>query len=265
MLVRNRSARLAIWVAFGVIVAVLIVTPIIVTALTALSTSWNSVLPSGLTTRHMSQTLSADNLQSISVSIQTAIVASALAVVVGTWAALAARKAPPKLRGVIDTLYHLPVAVPSVVIGLGVLIAFSKPPLVLNGTPTIVILVQSLLVLSFAFSMVSAAAKSLDPALDRVADSLGASPTRTLATVTLPLLAPAIAAAAGLSVALCMGELGATIMVYPASWRTLPVTVFTQSDRGELFSAAANTLLLVLVSVAILGLLSRIRSRAQVR
>ena len=74
-----------------------------------------------------------------------------------------------------------------------------------------------------------------------------------------------IAAAAGLSVALCMFEQEATIMVYPASWRTLPVTIFTQSDRGDLFSAAANTLLLVLVSVAILGLLSRIRSRAQVR
>lgn len=265
MLVRNRSARIASWLAFAVVVAVLIVTPIVVTALTAFSTSWNSVLPSGLTAAHLSQSLSAENLQSISVSIQTAIVASALAVVVGTWAALAARKAPPKLRGVIDTCYHLPVAVPSVVIGLGALIAFSKPPLVLNGTPTIVILVQSLLVLSFAFSMVSAAAKSLDPALDRVAGSLGASPARTLATVTLPLLAPAIAAAAGLSVALCMGELGATIMVYPASWRTLPVTIFTQSDRGELFSAAANTLLLVLVSVVILGLLSRIRSRAQVR
>ncbi|GAA4739356.1 hypothetical protein GCM10023217_03930 [Gordonia alkaliphila] len=62
-----------------------------------------------------------------------------------------------------------------------------------------------------------------------------------------------------------MGELGATIMVYPASWRPLPVTIFTQSDRGDLFGAAANTLLLVLVTVAILGVLSRFRSRAQVR
>ena len=62
-----------------------------------------------------------------------------------------------------------------------------------------------------------------------------------------------------------MGELGATIMVYPAAWRTLPVTIFTQSDRGDLFGAAANTLLLVLVTIAILGLLGRVRSKAQVR
>lgn len=265
MLVRSRFARAAIWIAFAAVVVVLIVTPVVVTAMTAFSASWNSVLPSNLTTAHVSDALSAENLQSISVSIQTAVIASALAVAVGTWAALAARKAPRRLRSLIDTLYHLPVTVPSVVVGLGVLIAFSKPPLVLNGTPTIVILVQSLLVLSFAFSMVSAAAKSLDPALDLVPDSLGARPSRTLFTVTLPLLTPAIAAAAGLSVALCLGELGATVMVYPASWRTLPVTIFTQSDRGDLFGAAANTLLLVLVSVAILGVLSRLRSRAQVR
>ncbi|MGB3696806.1 MAG: ABC transporter permease subunit [Gordonia sp. (in: high G+C Gram-positive bacteria)] len=265
MLIRNRSARWGVWLVCAVIVTVLIITPIAVTALTAFASSWNSVLPSDLTTAHMGDALSAENLQSVIVSVQTALMASAVAVAIGTWAALAARKAPPRLRGLIDAAYHIPVAVPSVVVGLAVLIAFSKPPLVLNGTPTIVILVQSLLVLSFAFSMVSAAAKSLDPALDQVADSLGARPSRTLFTVTLPLLAPSIAAAAGLSVALCMGELGATIMVYPASWRTLPVTIFTQSDRGDLFSAAANTLLLVLVSVAILGLLSRIRSRAQVR
>ncbi|WP_026917908.1 ABC transporter permease [Gordonia shandongensis] len=265
MLIRTTSARAVIWTVFAVIVGVFVIAPIVVTALTAFSSNWTSVLPSGLTGTHMAQTLTEDNLQSVVVSVQTALIASAIAVVIGTWAALAARQAPTRLKGIIDTVFHVPVAVPSVVIGLAVLIAFSSPPLVLNGTPTIVIVVQSLLVLSFAYSMVAAAATSLDPALDRVADSLGARPARILFTVTLPLLAPAIAAAAGLSVALCMGELGATIMVYPASWRTLPVTVFAQSDRGEIFSAAANTLLLVMVSVVILGLLSRIRSRAAVR
>ncbi|MFC0315450.1 ABC transporter permease [Gordonia phosphorivorans] len=265
MLIRNSTGRRLIWAVFALVLGVLVISPIAVTAITAFAQTWNSALPSGLTTEHMSGTLTESNLQSILVSIQTALVASALAVAVGTWAALAARSAPPRLRALIDAAFHVPVAVPSVVIGLAVLIAFSRSPVILNGTPWIVILVQALLVLSFAFSMVSAAAKGLDPALDQVAGSLGASGRPTLVTVTLPLLTPAIAAAAGLSVALCMGELGATIMVYPAAWRTLPVTVFTQSDRGDLFGAAANTLLLVLVTVAILGVLSRFRSRAQVR
>ncbi|GAA4662079.1 ABC transporter permease [Gordonia humi] len=265
MLIRDRTSRVVVWTVFAVVVAVLVIAPILITAITAFAGSWTSVLPSDFTLDHANAVLSAENLQSVSVSVQTAVVASAIAVAVGTWAALAVRKAPPRLRGLLDAAYHLPVAIPSVVIGLAVLIAFSRPPVILNGTASIVILVQALLVLSFAFSMVSAAARSLDPDLDRVAGSLGASRLRILTTVTLPLLAPSIAAAAGLSIALCMGELGATIMVYPGSWRTLPVTVFTQSDRGDLFGAAANTLLLVLVTVVILGVLGRVRSRAQVR
>lgn len=261
MLVRNGAARIAVWLVFAVVLLTLVVTPIVVTLLTALSASWTSVLPSALTTEHVREVFTAENAASIGVSVQTAILASALAVIAGTWAALAVPGLPSRLRGVADAFFHLPVAVPSVVVGLGVLVAFPAPPLILSGTPSIVILVQAILVFAFAYSMVSAAAVQLDPMLDKVGGSLGASPLRLLLQVRLPLLAPAIAAAAGLSIALCMGELGATIMVYPASWRTLPVTVFTQSDRGDIFGAAANTTLLVLVTVTILGALSAVRRR----
>ncbi|MEC4613394.1 ABC transporter permease [Tsukamurella tyrosinosolvens] len=263
MLVRNPAARVAVWAVFAVVLLTLVVTPVAVTVITAFSASWTSVLPSALTTDHVADVFTPENAASIGVSVQTALLASALAVVAGTWAALAVPSLPGRLRGAVDAFFHLPVAVPSVVVGLGVLVAFSAPPLVLGGTPSIVILVQAILVFAFAYSMVSAAVSQLDPMLDKVGGSLGASSLRLLLTVRLPLLLPSIAAAAGLSVALCMGELGATIMVYPASWRTLPVTVFTQSDRGDLFGAAANTMFLVLVTVAILGVLSAFRRRAR--
>jgi 2-aminoethylphosphonate transport system permease protein len=74
---------------------------------------------------------------------------------------------------------------------------------------------------------------------------------------------PAITAAAALAVALCMGELGATIMVYPPSWRTLPVTVFTLSDRGDVFGASADTLLLLVATGVLLVLIGRIRQRVR--
>ncbi|KXO93242.1 Molybdenum transport system permease protein modB (plasmid) [Tsukamurella tyrosinosolvens] len=263
MLVRNPAARVAVWAVFAVVLLTLVVTPVAVTVITAFSASWTSVLPAALTTDHVADVFTPENAASIGVSVQTALLASALAVVAGTWAALAVPSLPGRLRGAVDAFFHLPVAVPSVVVGLGVLVAFSAPPLVLGGTPSIVILVQAILVFAFAYSMVSAAVSQLDPMLDKVGGSLGASSLRLLLTVRLPLLLPSIAAAAGLSVALCMGELGATIMVYPASWRTLPVTVFTQSDRGDLFGAAANTMFLVLVTVAILGVLSAFRRRAR--
>ena len=159
-------------------------------------------------------------------------------------------------------MFHLPIAVPSVAIGLGLLIAFNARPLLLGGTRWIVILAHFVLVLAFAFSAVSAALDRLDPALGQAAESLGAGPGRVLFRVTLPLLLPALGAAAGLAVALSMGELGATVMVYPATWKTLPVTIFGLTDRGQAFQAAASTTMLLLVTLVVLITLGRIRGRA---
>lgn len=84
---------------------------------------------------------------------------------------------------------------------------------------------------------------------------------RVLTRVTLPLLLPALGAAAGLSIALSMGELGATVMVYPATWKTLPVSIFGLTDRGQVFLAAANTTLLLAVTLVALMVVGRIRRR----
>ena len=70
--------------------------------------------------------------------------------------------------------------------------------------------------------------------------------------VTLPLLAPYLVAAFGLSFALSMGELGATVMVYPPGWVTLPVSIFSLTDRGEIFAGAALTMILVAATLVLL-------------
>ncbi len=86
-----------------------------------------------------------------------------------------------------------------------------------------------------------------------------------LTRITLPLLLPALGAAAGLAIALSMGELGATVMVYPATWKTLPVGIFADTDRGQVFDAAAGTTLLVAVTLVVLLVLGRVRGRAALR
>lgn len=267
MLLHAKSSRTVVWLFLGIALLLLVGAPILVTVMAAFAGSWNGVLPSNPTLGHVSGALASENLASLLVSLQTAMFASLLAVFLGTWAALCAASAPATsaVAKVSDAVFHLPAAVPSVVVGLGLLTAFSKPPLLLNGTVAIVILAQTLLVLAFAYSTVSAAARGADPLVPLAAASLGASRLRVLLTIRLPLLLPSIAAATGLAVALCMGELGATVMVYPASWRTLPVTIFTLTDRGALFDAAANTLVLIAVTVAVLAVIAKLRGRTAVR
>ena len=101
--------------------------------------------------------------------------------------------------------------------------------------------------------------------IEQVAESLGARPFYRLRRVTLPLVSPYLIAAFSLSFALSMGELGATVMIYPPGWVTLPVGIFALSDRGAIFDASALTMILALATLAVLIGLSRISSRASVR
>ncbi|MGY4709221.1 ABC transporter permease [Mycolicibacterium sp. CBM1] len=265
MLVWNKRSRAVILAVFALVVSVVFVAPLTTVVLAGLAGSWNGPLPSGLGFARFGQALSGENLASLSVSLQTALVAGGLALLLGSWAAIASRDAPRWLSRLTDAIFHLPIAVPSVAIGLGLLITFNARPLLLGGTRWIVILAHFVLVLAFAFSAVSAALDRLNPAFGHAAQSLGASPARVLVRVTLPLLTPALGAAAGLAVALSMGELGATVMVYPATWKTLPVAIFGLTDRGQAFQAAACTTVLLCVTLVVLVVLGRVRGRAALR
>lgn len=265
MLVWTPRGKTLVLGVFALVVVVVFVAPIATVIAAALAGSWTGPLPSDLGFTNIGNALSGEQAASLSVSLQTALLTGAISLVLGTWAALASREAPSWLRRLTDAVFHLPVAVPSVAVGLGVLIAFNERPLLLGGTKWIVIVAHTVLVLAYAFSAVSAALDRLDPAYRQAAESLGAGPVRVLCQITLPLLLPALGAAAGLAVALSMGELGATIMVYPATWKTLPVSIFAQTDRGEVFDAAAGTTVLVVVTLVVLVVLGRVRGRAALR
>ena len=184
--------------------------------------------------------------------------AGLLALTSGTWAALALRAQGETWSRTLGVLFFIPSAVPSVSVGLGLLVAFSQRPLLLNGTTAIVILAHFVLISAFSFGSVSAGLARLPPDYEEVASSLGARPGYRLRRVTLPLITPCVAAAFGLSFALSMGELGATVMVYPPGWVTLPVAIFGLTDRGDIFSGAALTMILVAVTLALLIGLERV-------
>ncbi|MEW2293514.1 ABC transporter permease subunit [Streptomyces sp. NPDC006743] len=265
MLVHSRGARRAVWTGFLVLFLPLFALPLLVVLGASFATHWSGVLPSGLTTGNYRAATRGEALGSLTTSLVTATVASLLALAVGTWAALAAAALKKAHRRVLDALFVLPVAVPSVVVGLSVLVAFSKPPMLLNGTRWIVIVAHTVLVTAFAHQSVSAAIVRLDPAYEQAAASLGARPAYVLWRVRLPLLLPSLTAAAGLCFALSMGELSATMMLYPPDWTPLPVLIFAATDRGALFTGSAVAVVLMAVTLLVLLALSRVRTRANHR
>src|SRR5262249_61451119 len=207
-------------------------------ALASLAGQWNDVLPSHFTFQHYLGAVRGESGTQLRVSVLTGFLASLVALLYGGWAALALRLVRPVSRRLLGVVFFLPSAVPSVSVGLGLLVAFSRPPVLLNGTTAIVVLAHFILISAFTYGNVSAGLARLSPDYEQIGASLGARPFYLLRRVTLPLVAPYLIAAFSLSFALSMGELGATVMVYPPGWVTLPVGLFALTDRGEVFARA---------------------------
>jgi len=265
MLVWSRSGRSLILAFLAVLVGVVYVAPLAIILMASFSGEWNGVLPSKPTLEHFFSALTGDSGAQLRASIITGMVASSFALVVGTWSALALRSLPRVPRRILDLAFFIPSAVPSVSVGLGLLVAFSRPPILLNGTVTIVFIAHFILISAFTYGNVSAGLARLSPDFEQVAESLGARPFYRLCHVTLPMILPYLIAAFSLSFALSMGELGATVMVYPPGWATIPVGIFTLTDRGEVFEGAAMSMLLIISTLVILLLLSRIPTKVASR
>ncbi len=265
MLVWSRAGRIASWALLALLFGLVYGFPAAVLALASVAGQWNGVLPTHLTLAHYANALAGESGAQLRVSIITGIVASAAALANGSWAALALRGTRAASRRVLNVAFFVPSAVPSVSIGLGLLVAFSRPPLLLNGTIAIVFAAHFVLISAFTFGNVSAGLERIAPEYEQVAESLGAQPFYRLRRVTLPLVLPYLIAAFSLSFALSMGELGATVMVYPPGWVTLPVGIFGLSDRGAVFDGTALTALLAASTLAVLVALSAIPTKAASR
>jgi 2-aminoethylphosphonate transport system permease protein len=246
MLVWSPRSRALVWGLGAILVAIFFLAPLGVILVASFSKHWNGVLPSGVTIGHYANLVGGEARDSMIASLVTGLVASLLALLSGACAALALRGRLDAASRFLGLLFFIPSAVPSVSVGLGLLVAFSQPPVLLNGTVTIVLVAHLVLISAFTYGNVSAGLARLPADVEQVAESLGATPGYRLRRVTLPLLTPYLIAAFSLSFAMSMGELGATVMVYPPGWVTLTVVL-------------AVTTLMVLFG------LSRVPSRASAR
>jgi thiamine transport system permease protein len=196
-------------------------------------------------------------------SLRTAGAATLLAVVVGGLAALglSAGRRTGWMRSV-DALLLLPLGTSAVTIGLGMLLAFGRPPLDLRNTGLLVVLAQALVAIPFVVRVLAPAMRGFDRRYLEVAAVLGRSPGRAWRSVGLPLLLPAVAVAVGFAFAVTLGEFGATIFLADPAEPTLPVAIsrlLARPGQTTLAAAYAASALLMLLTVAVVALIDRVR------
>lgn len=243
----------------GGIVTVIFVLPIVVIALSSIAKSWvGTVLPKSYTLRWLTQ-LGPDDWHAVSTTLFTSTAVAVIALTLGTWAAMLTRKRQDFWSNVLDAVLMFPMAVPSVVIGLAILLAYHTPPLDLSNSGGIVVFAQTLLVLPTCYRTMVASVEKIPLAYAEAAAGLGTPPWRVTLRVTLPLLLPALRAGFALAFALSAGELGATLMVYPAGFVTGPVQVMTYVQRGYYSQGSALAIVLLLATFGCLCLISLVR------
>ncbi|MFJ9040104.1 ABC transporter permease [Streptomyces sp. NPDC102406] len=195
-------------------------------------------------------------------SLEYALAATGIALVVGGLAAAAlTRRAGRLVRG-FDALLMLPLGVSAVTVGFGFLITLDKPPLDLRASWILVPLAQALVGVPFVVRTMLPVLRAVDGRLREAAAVLGASPLRAWREVDLPMVRRALLVAAGFAFAVSLGEFGATVFIARPDNPTLPVAVARLLGRaGDLNygQAMALSTVLMIVCAAALLLLERMR------
>ncbi|WP_250526925.1 2-aminoethylphosphonate ABC transport system, membrane component PhnV [Caballeronia sp. GAWG2-1] len=235
----------------------LFVLPVVVVALSSVASHWSgTIFPDGFSTRWFGR-LGSSDFDALTTSLCVGFGVAILGTALGLWLALALEGRDRRSLGAfVDAIAMMPNGVPSVVLGLAVLIAYHKRPLDLSGSAAIVVMVQLALVLPFCYRCAAAALRPELTTLREAAASLGAPPRMVLWRVVLPQLVPAIRASLALGFALSLGELGATLTVYPPGFATVPIVVVGQVNRGYYLPASALSLILLAASLAALLLIA---------
>ncbi|MDX3380266.1 molybdate ABC transporter permease subunit [Streptomyces niveiscabiei] len=220
---------------------------------------WNS-LPSLLTTPEV--------WEALRLSLFCATAATAVSLVIGVPLAWLLARTDFRGRALLRALVTLPLVLPPVVGGVALLMALGRNGIAgqwldrwfgitLPFTTTGVVIAEAFVAMPFLVISVEGTLRAADPRYEEAAATLGATRFTAFRRITLPLIAPGIAAGAVLAWARALGEFGATITFagnFPGKTQTMPLAVYLALQSNP-ESAMALSLVLLTVSIAVLAAL----------
>ncbi|NND76502.1 MAG: iron ABC transporter permease [Ilumatobacter sp.] len=251
---RTGSERATVFAIAGVTAAIA-TAPLVALAVRSFSTpsGWSTAAWSDLGRSEVRPgiRLGIDPLAAVTNSIQTALWATAFAVVLGGLASLAIASAGRAGR-VLDVGLMLPIGTSAVTIGFGMLIAFDTAPFDWRASWWLVPVGHALIAIPFVIRTTIGVLRSIDPMLGAAAATLGASPTRAWAAVVVPMLWRPLAVGAALAAAISLGEFGATSFLSRSGGATIPIAIERLLGRtGSLLQAQGYALATILAATTI--------------
>jgi iron(III) transport system permease protein len=151
-----------------------------------------------------------------------------------------------------------PVAIPGIVLGVGLFLSYARPPFVLYGTLWILLIAFVTIALPAAYQQMQSAFRSVHVDLEEASRILGASRLRALRDITAPLLRTSVVATWCFIFVGVMRELSAAIILFTSETKVISVLIFDLKESGDLGAIAVLGLAMLLITFAVVIAVNRV-------
>ena len=253
-----------------------VVYAVVVVALPVLVIGWASLLPFfAPPTRGSLDLMSFDNYRSLFVddtvvnAFKNSLILGLLTATIVTafTAVIAWIRHRSKLAGArwLEFFAMVPIAVPGLVLGMGLIVMYVALPLPIYGTIWILLIAYVAKNLPYGMRTSSGSITQLKVELEEAGAMSGGSWWQNFRRVTLPLLRPGLVAGWIYILIVAMREFSTSILLVTGQSNVLSVIVFTKFENGQVTAVAALGILMILMSTVIVGIFYRVSSRVGVR
>jgi len=154
-----------------------------------------------------------------------------------------------------------PVAIPGIVLAVGLFLSYTTPPFVLYGTLAIIFLAYVTKELPVGYQQIAASLKSVHPDLEDASRIFGATRMRALVDITAPLVRNGVIATWILIFIGSIRELSATILLFTARTKTISVTMFDLRESNDWGPIAVLSICMLAITFALIALINRFTDR----
>ncbi len=201
-------------------------------------------------------------LSATKLAVQNTFILGASAATIGTIMALVIAYLTTRraIRGhrMLGFLATAPVAIPGIVLGVGLFLSYARPPLVLYGTLWILLIAFVTIALPAAYQQLQSAFRSVHTDLEDASRILGSTRLNTLWRITAPLLRTSVIATWCFIFVGVIRELSAAIMLFTSETKVISVLIFDLNELGDLGAIAVLGLIMLVITFAVVIAVNRI-------
>ena len=195
---------------------------------------------------------SRDMMEALYTTFSVALLATAISTVVGTVAAIGLSKSKKVVRDVMEQINNLPMMNPEIVTAIGFMLLFIT--FRVNKGYTTMLLAHIAFCIPYVMLSVMPKVRSLDPNLADAAMDLGCTPFQALTKVIVPQITPGIVSGALIAFTMSVDDFIISYFVTGQGVKNLSIMVYTMSKRVNPSINAISTLVVVIISVALVAI-----------